>query len=317
MSEAGAETERGWPISRYMFVVSLATATAIGALAWARPSVFTSPVVVAGLGSYLGDPHPDSFYAVRVAPILEEQCAGCHGPRLQRARLRVDTFGDVTLGGKNGRVVVAGDPGASELYRRLLLPKSDRRAMPAGNKPPLSADEIRVIELWIASGASGHTRVREFANAPPPPAPAVTVEMPAADVVAKARATLDAPVRALSGRYPGSISWVSRASADLSVDAQRLGRAFGDADLTKFEPLANAITRLDLSGTSVTDAVPLAKFARLQHLRLNDTNTGDALLDAVAMLREIETVTLIGTRASPERVADLRNEGVRVYDARE
>ena len=308
---------RGWPLPRYLLAVTLATTAAIGALAWARPSMFTGPLVVAGLGRHLAEPRAGSFYEVRVAPILEERCGGCHGPRLQRARLRLDTLGDVTLGGKSGRVVVAGDPRASELYTRLLLPKSDRRAMPAGSKPPLPADEIRVIELWIASGASGHTRVEEIANAPPPPTPPVTIETPAADTVAKARAPLEAPVRALTERYPGSIAWVSRASGDLNVDVQRLGTAFGDADLARFEPLARAVTRLDLSGTAVTDAAPLAMFDRLEHLRLNDTNTGDAVVDAVAKLRALETVTLVGTRVRTERIADLRREGVRVYDAGE
>ena len=317
MSEPQAVGGRGWPLSRYLLAVSLATVAAVGALAWARPSVFTSPLVVAGLGRHLAEPHPDSFYAVRVAPILEEQCAGCHGPRLQRARLRVDSLGDVKLGGKSGRAVVPGDPHASELYTRLLLPQSDRRAMPAGDKPPLSADEIRVIELWIASGASGRTRVAEIANAPPPPPPLVKIEMPAADAVANSRATLAAPVRTLGERYPGAIAWMSRASGDLAVDAQRLGRSFGDADLASFEPLARAVIRLDLSGTAVTDAAPLAMFERLQHLRLNDTNTGDAVLDTLVNLREIQTVTLIGTRASAARMAALRETGVKVYDARD
>ena len=317
MIETVVVRARGWPLSRYLLAVTLVTAAAIGALAWARPSVFTSPVVVAGLGRHLAEPRPGSFYAARVAPILEERCVGCHGPKLQRARLRMDTLGDVRLGGKSGRVVVAGDPRASELYTRLLLPKSDRRAMPAGSKPPLSADEIRVIELWIAAGASGDTRVDEIANAPPPPPSPVTIEMPAAEVVAKVRAPLDAPVKALSERYPGSIAWVSRASGDLAVDVQRLGATFGDADLARFEPLAKAVTRLDLSGTAITDAVPLAMFDRLEHLRLNDTNTGDAVLDAVATLRSLETVTLIGTSARAERIAGLRREGLRVYDARE
>jgi mono/diheme cytochrome c family protein len=316
MSEAGDAGARGWPLSRYLLAVALATTAAIGALAWARPSVFTSPLVVAGFGRHLAAPRPDSFYAVRVAPILEEHCVGCHGPRLQRARLRLDSLGDVGLGGKSGRVVVAGDPAASELYTRLLLPKSDRRAMPAGSKPPLPADEIRVIELWIASGANGRTRVAEVANAPPPPAPPVLIETPAAETVARMRAPLEAEVVALGDRYPASIAWTSRASADLSVDAQRLGRSFGDADLARFAPLARAVTRLDLSGTAITDAAPLAMFERLEHLRLNETETGDAVVDALATLRELESVTLIGTRAHPARIDELRRKGVRVHDAR-
>jgi mono/diheme cytochrome c family protein len=316
MSDAGGSVG-GWPLSRYLLAVVLATAAAMGALAWARPSLFSSPVVLAGLGRHFAEAQPGSFYDVRVAPILEEHCAGCHGPRLQRARLRVDSLGDLLLGGKNGRVIAAGDPDGSELYSRLLLPKSDKRAMPAGNKPSLPPDEIRVIELWIASGASGETRVDQIADAPPPPTPPVTIEMPSADSVAKMRAPLDAPVRALGERYPGAIAWSSRSGADLLVDAQRLGASFGDADLARFAPVAGAVTRLDLSGTGISDSAPLAMFVKLEHLRLDHTGTGDAVLDSVATLPALESVTLIGTRASAERIAGLRQKGLSVHDARD
>jgi hypothetical protein len=293
------------------------TIVALGLLALARPSVFTSPLVIAGLGHRFAEPRPDSFYAVRVAPILEEQCAGCHGPRLQRARLRVDSLGDVILGGKSGRVVVAGNPAESELYRRLLLPASDPRAMPAGNKPPLSAPEKRVIELWIASGASGHTRVAEIADAPPPPSPPVKIETLDAEAVAAARASLEVRVRELGERYPGSISYLSRSSADLGVDVQRLGPSFGDEDLARLTPLAAAITRLDVSRTAVTDAAPFAAFDRLEHLRVDDTAVGDGVVDAASQLRALKSLALVGTRASAARIAGLRATGVRVYDGSE
>jgi hypothetical protein len=322
MSEAGddvAERAGSWSFRRYLLAVLAASSVAIGALGWARPSLFTSPLVVAGLGRHLGDAAPDSFYAVRVAPILDEQCAGCHGPRLQRARLRVDTWGDVRLGGKSGRVVVPGDPHASELYTRLLLPQDDPRAMPAGDKPPLAPDEIRVIELWIAAGASRETRVDQVANAPPPPTPPVRIETPDAHAVAQARAPLDAQVRALGARYPGSISYLSRAAADLVVDAQRLGASFGDDDLAQFATLSPALSRLDLSGTAITDAAAttLASFARLEVLRLNGTGIGDATLAALAGIPALKSVTVIDTKASPRRIAELRQRGVRVYDVRE
>ncbi len=310
---------RGWPASRYLLAVAVATALAIGALAWARPSLFTSPLVMAGLGRHLAESSPDSFYATRVAPILEAQCAGCHGPRLQRARLRLDSLGDLMLGGKNGRVVVPGVPAESSLYTRLLLPKTDRRAMPAGDKPPLAPDEIRVIELWIAAGASGGTRVDQIADAPPPPAPPVKVDTPDGAAVASARAPLEAQVEALAERYPGSVSYLSRSSADLAIDVQRLGESFRDDDLARLASVAGAVTRLDVSGTAITDAAAetLAGFVRLETLRMNSTNTGDAMLEALARLPALKAVALIDTHAGAQRVAQLREQGLRVYDARE
>jgi len=316
MSRDGAEA---WSVKRYLLVVLLATLAALGTVAWARPSMFTSIVVVAGLGYHRESALPDSFYSVRVAPILEEQCAGCHGPRLQRARLRLDTLGDVKLGGKNGAVVKAGHPQESELFTRLLLPKSDKRAMPAGNKPPLSPDEIKVIELWIASGASGRTAVAAIAGAPPPPPAPIVIANFDAEAVARARAPLKDALESLSARYPGAIAYLSRDSADLSVDAQRLGAAFTDANLAELAPLAAAVTRLDLSNTAVTDGATatLAAFERLETLRLNETKVGDELLSATANLRNLQSLTVIGTRVTPDRVAQLRQKGLRVHDARD
>jgi hypothetical protein len=309
---------RAWSATRYLLVTVLATLVALGAIGWFRPSVFTSIVVLAGHGHRFAESVPGTFYAERVAPILEEHCAGCHGPRLQRARLRLDTLGDVQLGGKNGPVVVAGDPQASTLYKRLLLPRSDKRAMPAGNKPPLTKDELRVIELWVAAGASGSSPVDSIAGAPPPPSPPIVVEPLDAEAVAKARAPLEEQVRALSVRYPDSIRYVSRDSAALTVDVQRLGADFDDADLAQFEPVAAAVSRLDLSGTAITDAAvaSLAGFVQLESLRLNGTRVGDRVLTAVSQLRGLKSLTLVDTNASPERVTELRQTGVRVYDAR-
>ena len=242
----------------------------------------------------------------------------CALPIWQRARLRLDSLGNVKLGGKSGAAVMPGKPAESELYQRLLLPKGDKRAMPAGNKPPLSGDEVRVIELWIAAGASGRTLVSAIDGAPPPPAPPIEIAPLDAEAVARARAPLDEQVQALSRLYPDALAYLSRDSARLTIDAQRLGSSFKDADLSQLAPLAPNVIRLDLSGTAISDAAAesLAAFEHLEVLRLNDTDASDALLTATAGMPRLRTVTLLGTPVSPERVAELRNRGVKVHDGR-
>lgn len=308
---------RVWSMRRYLLAVLLATAAALAGLAFARPSIFTGIVVAAGFGPRWAEALPDSFYAVRIAPILEEHCAGCHGPRLKRARLRLDSLGDLTLGGKSGAAVEPGNPHESELYRRLLLPRSDKRAMPAGNKPPLTPDQIRVIEMWIAAGASGRTLVEEIKGAPPPPTPPIVIEPLDPVAVAKARAPLSEEVETLSMRYPQVISYLSRDSARLAIDAQRMRQRFQDADLELLEPLAAQVTRLDLSGTAITDAAAasLAVFD-VEVLRLNETGIGEAAMAAVGQMRNLKTLTVLGTRMTPEHIAQLRERGVKVYDGR-
>lgn len=307
---------RGWPLRRYLLLVAAVTALVLATLAWARPSMFTGIVAAIGHGHRMAPVDADSFYAQRVDPLLQAQCAGCHGPRLQRARLRVDTLGDLRLGGKSGPVVIAGDAQASELYRRLLLPKGDKRAMPAGSKPPLSQDEIRTIELWIASGADGRVPASAIANAPPPPPKPVVFAAINPAAAARVRAPTADAVQALSERYPGALAYVARDSAELAFNAQRLGSRFGDADLARLRPLGAQLVRLDVSGTAVSDAgaASLAAFAKLQQLRMEDTNTGDPWLRATERLPQLQSLAVSGSRATPARIDALRKRGVRVYE---
>jgi hypothetical protein len=49
--------------------------------------------------------------------------------------------------------VVPGKPEASELLRRVKLPRDHDEAMPADDGPGLTAAEILILERWIAGGA--------------------------------------------------------------------------------------------------------------------------------------------------------------------
>ena len=57
-------------------------------------------------------------------------------------------------GGKDGPVIVAGDPEKSLLLQRVTLPPNHKQFMPAEGRPPLRAEEIASIKAWIQQGAS-------------------------------------------------------------------------------------------------------------------------------------------------------------------
>lgn len=89
-----------------------------------------------------------------VLPVLETSCVECHGPKKSRGRLRLDTREAALAGGKSGQpTITPGKPDASELLRRVKLPRDDDEAMPAGDGPGLTPTEIAVLEKWIAGGA--------------------------------------------------------------------------------------------------------------------------------------------------------------------
>ena len=91
-------------------------------------------------------------FARDVWPIFQSKCVTCHGPEDQFNDLRLDSKDRILKGGKNGKVVVPGDPGKSPMYLRVALPPDDLDIMPAEGDP-LTAAQIDTIKRWIAEGA--------------------------------------------------------------------------------------------------------------------------------------------------------------------
>ena len=274
----------------YFAGVAVVSAVLLGSAMALRPSFAHTVRDVFGL-FFFNDTATTEIYTERVAPLFEKHCIGCHGPKRQKAELRLDSFAAVMRGGKHGAVVRAGDAGESELIARLMLPRTDEKAMPPQGKEPLSADDATVIRLWVAAGASPIQRAAEIVGVPPP---IRQIEIPELDVAAveRARAPLTAPLEALQARYPAAIAYASRSSADLEINASLIGPAFGDADLAALVPLRHQIVRLDLSGTAITDvsAPALAGMSRLRVLRL------------------------LNTKVTPNALSPLRAKGIKVYD---
>src|SRR4051812_13155616 len=151
MAEAGG-ARLSAPV--YFTSVLLLTLAGVGAAMLARPVFGHAVLQRAGL-ERVPQAAPGSFYAMRVAPLLRDHCIGCHGETRQKAGLRLDSFAALMLGSRHGAAVRPGDAKRSELFVRISLPPSDDRAMPPSGKTPLTDDEVTVIRLWIAAGASG------------------------------------------------------------------------------------------------------------------------------------------------------------------
>jgi len=84
-------------------------------------------------------------YTKHIAPILKKNCIRCHSNK-PKGGLRLDTLPALRRGGKNGAVVVAGNPNKSRLMNRLIA--KDKSRMPK-NAGPLSPDDIDLIARWI------------------------------------------------------------------------------------------------------------------------------------------------------------------------
>jgi hypothetical protein len=246
------------------------------------------------------DPH--TFYGGRIQPIFTAQCVKCHGPDKHKSDLRLDTYKGIMRGGKDGPVIQAGNVKASDLFRRITLPANHDDFMPKEGKRPLSADQVKLIELWINAGASDKLASDAIKDAPAgsaAPAAVADVAFPEIDpaVVTRQRSAIAPAVAQFQKEFPNILDYESQASADLRLNASLLGTKFGDNDLAALAALAEHITVADFSRTAITDrsAPAIAAMKRLRVLRLAGTAITDATLQRLGALEQLESLNVFGT----------------------
>src|SRR5690242_8724162 len=100
-----------------------------------RAVAFLLILVAAPLAASAAAPKRKIDFARDVYPILQRSCFECHGPAKAEGELRLDTRDQLNQGGASGPVVVPGNPGESELARRIALPAGSDEIMPARGQP--------------------------------------------------------------------------------------------------------------------------------------------------------------------------------------
>jgi mono/diheme cytochrome c family protein len=96
-----------------------------------------------------------AFYTEQVKPILVKECGECHYATAHKGGLSMATKAGMFKGGRDGVVVVPGDP-ANSLIVKLVRhegPVDDPMPMPP-KKPKISDEEIAVITQWVKAGAA-------------------------------------------------------------------------------------------------------------------------------------------------------------------
>lgn len=123
-------------------------AGAAGAAPAAAPAM-TMPKAVAAAKP----PQGGVSFAFEIAPVLLENCGGCHGGRRPRGDLRMDNHESLLAGGESGPAITVGKGSESLLVRKLTGMQIDGQRMPLG-KAPLPDDVIATIRRWIDEGAA-------------------------------------------------------------------------------------------------------------------------------------------------------------------
>ena len=244
-----------------------------------------------------------SFYARHIDPIFDAKCVECHGQSKTKGDLRLDSYGLLMEGGKDGPVIVPGNAAKSLLLTRVMLPASHKQFMPAEGKPPLSSDEIAWIKAWIAQGAS--PTATKLAGVEIYEAPVDPPLQPVGDFSA-----LMPQIAALANVQGAKLMPVSsKASDGLILETVDVAPKFGDAQLAQFQKFAPYIVEADLGRTAITDASfsTLGSFTHLRALHLEGTAVTGAGLEKLAPLSQLTYLNLSSTRVTEAALAPLHS----------
>lgn len=242
-----------------------------------------------------------SFYAKHIHPILDANCANCHGTGQAKGGLRLDSYELLMKGGKDGPVIIAGSAAKSLLFQRITLPPNHKQFMPAEGRPPLQPTEIAWIRAWIDQGASpdltrlaGTTMPEELPELPMEPVGDYSALMP--------------EIRKLDMGQGAKLRQVSARSSDgLILFTVDVAGTFDDTQLARFQKFAPYIVEAELDRTAITDASfdTLKQFTHLRALHLAETKITGAGLPKLAALSQLTYLNLSGTQVNAASAASL------------
>jgi len=242
-----------------------------------------------------------SFYARHIHPILDANCASCHGEEQAKGGLRMDSYELLMKGGQDGPVIVAGSSAKSVLFQRITLPPDHKQFMPAEGKPPLQSQQIAWIKDWIEQGASptltklvGVTIREEL--------PAVHIE-PVGEYSA-----LMPEIQKMEQGQGAKLKQVSANPSDgLILFTVNAAGTFDDAQLAQYQKFAPYIVEAELGRTAVTDASfdTLKQFTHLRALHLEETKVTGVGLPRLASLSQLSYLNLSGTQVTAASAASL------------
>ncbi|MEO0000511.1 MAG: hypothetical protein RL766_557 [Bacteroidota bacterium] len=271
-----------------------------------------------------------SPYQTTIAPILKANCYSCHSSLKKKGGLRLDNEQWIKAGGKNGLILVHGNPGKSTIYTHLRLPLEDEKHMPPKGKKQLHTGDINAIFQWIQLGAPfgeidvnvekvivRNTEVAMVSvqeteqEKSKQPIPLKYLPLPEADSgLIQSLINMEAVVRndpnRINGLYINLVN-IKKITPEIiqnlsglkeQVIALKLNEIKLESDELQFLSELKHLNTLQLSGTNLTDAglMQIKDLPDLQNLNLYGTQVTDQSLEVIGRLKNIRTINLWNTR---------------------
>jgi len=282
------------------------------------------------------------LYQEKVKPILEKKCYSCHSETKRKGGLRLDSESFIKKGGKNGLVLISGNPHKSTLYSNLLLPLEDEKHMPPKGKTQLNAYEISILNLWIKKGASFQGEINSETT-PPQLLLAdiqnslilnnqtnknLEIENPYKDLAKPDNQILELLKNeklVFNSEGPNSnklsVNFVNikdnhkqllqeLSQINENIFALKINQnSFSDLDLPLLKTFQN-LEKLNLEQTAITDEgfKNLQNLKNLKYLNLYNTAISDKSLATLASFKDLEVLYLWQTNLTSEGIIALKNK---------
>jgi len=120
-------------------------------------------VIVVPIGAARGDDVRETFFELKVRPVLTTECLPCHGGEKTKSGLKLDSREALLKGGDRGPAIAAGDPERSLLIRAIGHSDEELKMPP---KRRLPAEVVAAVAQWVKDGAFWPEAVRRPTSGP-------------------------------------------------------------------------------------------------------------------------------------------------------
>lgn len=249
-----------------------------------------------------------------IQPIFQTKCYSCHSSKKQKGGLRLDKFELMIKGGKDGKIIIAGNPDSSALIKRLLLPSQNEDHMPPREKPQLTDQQIALLHWWIENGNDTLHKVKELPQ--PEAIKSYLVLLQAGHEERKLPANIpltlvekadDKAVEQLKNK--GVIVLPVAENSNYLMASFVTATNISDKDFSLLLPLKKQLVWLKCGDTKIGDSALsfIAQCTNISFLQLNNTSITDKGLQQLAALQQLQSLNLVGTNITAEGLKALKS----------
>jgi uncharacterized membrane protein len=241
-------------------------------------------------------------YEDMIVPFMDKKCMSCHNTNKSKGGLVMTSYEGLMKGGKSGKPTL--NPGSveeSELIQRVLLPDGHDDRMPPEGKAPLTAEEISIMEWWVAEGAATELKV-EAAKSDPKTQPFITEYLQRLEQQQKAKfmqeQALESMIVQVANDKKFQLGMDKYGDGKIALSMAFPPSSFEDKDLTELQPLFGQISKASLVASGISDdgLYHVGQMDGLKELYLQQTSIDGSGLVYLTGLPNLQLLNLSKTR---------------------